>query len=221
VSASPSPTPEIYTGQFGNFTITAADRREVLTYRAGLVVAALSQAIATGLLFGRGGTEPVLWALTGLYGLFSLGLGVALLTIHIYLVPLHRLLQVFWGIGAAAAITLSLVAQQPLARVVYEQPLSVLGIGFTFAALTGIFFKEAFCFDRLETKLLTPLVPVLLLGWLVGVWPVAIARGLVAAWSVLFVVFALRKCWQEIPSDIGDKSVFAYLARQREQRAVN
>jgi uncharacterized integral membrane protein len=92
-----------------------------------------------------------------------------------------------------------------------EQPQVLWGIGFTFAALTGIFFKEAFCFNRLETKLLTPLVPLLLLGHLFGWLPLGTEQLLLAAWAVLFVVFALRKAVQPIVPDIGDKSVFAYL----------
>ncbi|MEM1369784.1 MAG: DUF2301 domain-containing membrane protein, partial [Cyanobacteria bacterium P01_H01_bin.15] len=86
--------------------------------------------------------------------------------------------------------------------------------GFLFAALTGIFFKEAFCFNRLETKLLTPLVPALLLGHLFGVLPPTVEKSLLAIWAVLFVVFALRKAFQAIPPDIGDKSVFEYLKKQ-------
>jgi uncharacterized integral membrane protein len=89
-----------------------------------------------------------------------------------------------------------------------------LGIGFTFAALTGIYFKEAFCFNRFETKFLTPLVPMLLLGHLAGVLPTAWEQVLLGIWAVLFMVFALRKVVQPIPADIGDKSVFAYLKEQ-------
>ena len=39
--ASLSPqTPEVYTGYYGEFTITAADRQEVFLYRLGLAIAA-------------------------------------------------------------------------------------------------------------------------------------------------------------------------------------
>ncbi|MDY7012209.1 MAG: DUF2301 domain-containing membrane protein, partial [Cyanobacteriota bacterium] len=52
------------------------------------------------------------------------------------------------------------------------------------------------------------------LGHLAGVLPVGVERGLLAAWSVLFAIFAARKSIQPIPPDIGDKSVFAYLKEQ-------
>ncbi|HEY9648841.1 MAG TPA: DUF2301 domain-containing membrane protein, partial [Chroococcidiopsis sp.] len=100
---------------------------------------------------------------------------------------------------------------EPLAIAVYQHPVSILGIGFTFAALTGIFFKEAFCFNRFETKLLTPLVPMLLLGHWIGILPTVTEQIMLAAWAALFMVFAVRKAIQPIPPDIGDKSVFEHL----------
>lgn len=210
---NPPPTP-IYQGQFGEFTITATDRREVLIYRAGLVVAALSFALGSSLLLWQGAQPTVLTALTLLYGCFSIALGVSLLTIHIYLGALHRLLQLFWVVGTGTAIALSLAYPQPLALTVYTHSLTLVGIGFVFAALTGVFFKEAFCFNRLETKVLTPLIPILLLGHLLGILPVAWEQGLLGVWASLFVVFALRKVVQPIPPDIGDKSVFVYLKQK-------
>ncbi|NJL02892.1 MAG: DUF2301 domain-containing membrane protein [Spirulinaceae cyanobacterium RM2_2_10] len=205
----------VYQGQFGEFTIEVGDRRSVVIYRAGLALSALSFALGTTLFLWRGNDVVILHSLTILYALFSLGLGISLLTIHIYLRPLHRLLQLFWLVGTVAATSFAWHgAPQPLAQIVYTQPLTILGIGFTFAALTGICFKEAFCFNRLETKLLTPLLPALLLGHLTSALPLLVERGLLVAGSILLMIFASRKAIQAIPPDIGDKSVFAYLAVQ-------
>ena len=206
-------TPEIYQGQFGEFTIEQSDRTSVIIYRAGLMVAAVSFAGATCLILFN--NNPNIYPyLTPLYTLFALGLGVSLLTIHIYMAALHRALQAFWVIGAVAAFYVGHSDPQPFAVTVYTHPLSILGIGFTFAALTGIFIKEAFCFNRLETKILTPIVPILLLGHLIGWLPVGGERVLLGIWAILFTVFAFRKAIQAIPPDIGDKSVFAYLKGQ-------
>lgn len=205
----------VYQGQFGSYTINERDRAEVKIYRGGLLVAALSFAMGTLFLFWQGATPFVLESLTYLYGLFSLGLGISLITIHIYLLPLHRLLQLFWLIGSISAIIIGIKTDIPLALYVYDHPLTLLGIGFTFAALTGIFFKEGFCFHRIETKLLTPLVPILLLGHLLGMIPSPIEQILLIIWVILFLIFAFRKLPQNIPSDIGDKSVFDYLKQQR------
>lgn len=205
----------VYQGQFGSYTITDRDRAEVKIYRGGLLVAALSFAMGTLLLFWQGATPIILQSLTYLYGLFSLALGISLITIHIYLLPLHRLLQLFWLVGTVSAVIIGIQADVPLALYVYHHPLTLLGIGFTFAALTGIFFKEGFCFHRLETQVLTPLVPILLLGHLAGIIPPEIEEILLAVWTIFFLIFALRKLPQNLPSDIGDKSVFEYLKQQR------
>ncbi|NJM28252.1 MAG: DUF2301 domain-containing membrane protein [Pseudanabaena sp. RU_4_16] len=216
--------PKVYQGQFGEFTVTDSDRRDVAIYRAALMVAALC--------FGGGGiaflwqagevNNSVLHLLSVLYGIFCIALGIALAKIHIYLAVLHKALQAFWAIGCVSAIALAFVYRhEPLAIAIYQNPIALLGVGFTFVALTGIFFKEAFCFNRAETKLLTVLVPFLLLGHMIGKLSVEWERILLAAWIVLFLVFAVRKVIQEIPPDIGDKSVFAYLKAQKNQLPTN
>jgi uncharacterized integral membrane protein len=206
--------PEVYQGQFGEFTINQSDRLGVIIYRTGLMVAAISFAIATILvLFDN--TPTSIAALTPLYICFSVGLGISLWTIHIYMAVLHRVLQLAWVIGSISAIVVALSSSEPLAIAVYNQPLTLFGIGFTFVALTGIFFKEAFCFNRVETKILTFIVPVLLLGHLIGILSPQWQQILLGIWAILFVVFALRKAFQAIPPDIGDKSVFSYLQSQK------
>ncbi|MDZ8104834.1 MAG: DUF2301 domain-containing membrane protein [Nostoc sp. DedQUE12a] len=208
------PAPQVYQGQFGEFTITSHDRTGVIIYRTGLMIAALSFAVGSGLVL-LNNNPTVLNILTPLYTCFILALGVSLFTIHIYMVILHRMLQIFWAIGTIASVILALSISEPLAVTVYNQPITLFGVGFVFVALTGIYFKEAFCFNRLETKVLTPIVPLLLLGHLVGVLPIQWEGVLLGIWATLFLVFALRKTVQPIPADIGDKSVFTYLKEQR------
>ena len=210
-------TSEVYQGQFGEFRITKDDLLGVIIYRSALAIAALCFSLGVMLVLWQPSNPSVLNWLTWLYFGFSIGLGVALWTIHIYLELLHRVLQIFWVIGAIASVGVALYFPEPLAIAVYEHPIALIGVGFSFAALTGIFFKETFCFNRFETKFLVPLVPVLILGHLVNFLTVAIEQGFLAAWAVLFMIFAIRKATQEIPSDIGDKSVFAYLKSQKQQ----
>jgi uncharacterized integral membrane protein len=219
-TATDSTSAEIYHGQFGDYTITQGDRLGVIAYRGCLLVAALCFAAGTTLVLSSPeGINPeavaVFPTLTILYWGFLLALGGSLLLIHIYLIPLHRLLQVFWLIGSISAFIINVRSAQPLLMTVYETPLTILGIGFSFAALTGIFFKEAFCFGRLETLGLTLIVPTLLLGHLLQFLPLSAEKILLATWAGLMVIFALRKLFQAIPSDIGDKSVFAYLKQNK------
>ncbi|ANV90263.1 DUF2301 domain-containing membrane protein [Picosynechococcus sp. PCC 8807] len=210
--ASLSPqTPEVYTGYYGEFTITAADRQEVFLYRLGLAIAAGAFSFGTVLaiaLDDQGWTQGLI---SGLFVAFCGGLGLSLAKIHIYLIPLHRLLQGFWLVGCGAAIVFGLIFPEPLFVTALEKPQTLWGIGFLFAALTGIFFKEGFCFRRLETMLLTPLVPFLLLGHLTQLLPLEVAQIGFSLWSVLFVIFAARKFTQKPADDIGDKSVFDHL----------
>jgi uncharacterized integral membrane protein len=208
---------DTYQGQFGTFTITASDRQSVIIYRTALAIAALCFATATTLILWRSPNieSDTLDLVNWLYIGFSIALGIALATIHIYLAILHRTLQIFLAIGSITAIILANQTHQPIAQIIYQQPLTILGIGFTFAALTGIFFKEAFCFDRLETKILTLIVPSLLLGHLTNLLPQTVETILLATWAGLFLIFAIRKAIQAIPPDIGDKSVFEHLKKQQ------
>jgi len=196
-----------YQGQFGPFTIDESDRRGVKIYRSALIVMAGSSAVGVG--WWSLGLPLV--GVTAWYALFCLALGLALATVHIYMVALHRTLQIFWGIGVLASLGIALSHPEPLAWVVYQQPWTLWGIGFTFAALTGLLIKETFCFRWTETTALVPLVPLLLLGHLFGLLPATFATGLLLLIAVLLLAFAARKTWQPLDPDIGDKSVFAYL----------
>jgi uncharacterized integral membrane protein len=216
-SAEFQPAPMIYQGEFGPFTIEESDRQEVIQYRAGLAIAALSFGLGTAGILWQGEVDWVVQGVSVLYTIFWLALGLSLLKIHIYLRPLHRLLQGFWLIGGIASLAIAHFSPEPFALTVFQNPATIWGIGFTFAALTGIYFKEAFCFNRFETKVLTPIVPFLLLGHLFQFLPPEWETLLLAFWAINFAIFALRKVIQPIPPDIGDKSVFEYLQQQQRQ----
>ena len=87
--------PEVYQGQFGEFTITKSDRTGVIIYRTSLVIAAISFAIASNLTLFYADNPLAIQAITPLYTCFSLALGVSLFTIHIYMKFLHQILQLF------------------------------------------------------------------------------------------------------------------------------
>jgi uncharacterized integral membrane protein len=213
--------PVVYQGQFGAYTITDDDLKGVKLYRAGLIMAALAFAVGTGLGLTQFNNPLAVQAVSWLYTVMWLSLGLSLATIHIYLVPLHRLLQGLWLIGGIASLAIAHTVDEPFLQTVVDNPQTIWGVGFTFAALTGIFFKEAFCFNRFETKLLTPLVPLILLGHLTGIVPADAQQILLALWAILFLVFALRKALQPLVPDIGDKSVFDYLKQQKNAEASN
>jgi len=110
-------------------------------------------------------------------------------------------------------VALALSSSEPLVRLQLP-PCPVWS--FIFAALTDLFQRILLQPARNQTS--DTLVPILLLGHLVGVLPVQWERAMLASWAVLFVVFAC-KAVQAIPPDIGDKSVFAYLKEQHSAKA--
>ena len=206
----------VFEGVFGTYTITERDRREVLGYRLGLTAVAVGQ---LGLLwqwrqFGAELLWP--WLL-----LMAVGLGLALQWIHIYLRPLHLALKLFWLLGCAGGLLLAWrlgpAAMLPSLAI---QPLGILAIGPFFAALCGVGFKEFFCFRRPEAVGVTLLLPVALLGRLSGLLDPGTSVALLALESALLLVLCLRKFPMAAAADVGDKSVFIHLERQRAGLAV-
>ena len=187
--------------------MTGEHRREVLAYRLSLLLLALAQ---VALLLQWRWLGPS-WCWPWLL-LMAAGLGCALRWVHIYLVPLHRALQLFWLLGCAGFGLLAYRAgvASMLPQLV-DQPAWIWLVGPFFAALAGLGFKEFFCFQRPEAIGLTLLLPVLLLGWWLGCghrrWHRAPGCSGPAAGGL-----ALRKFPMPEEADLGDLSVFAKLA---------
>jgi uncharacterized integral membrane protein len=212
-SAAAPPADPVFEGAYGPYTITAHDRREVLGYRLALTAVAVAQGalLAQWRLLGPGALWP--WLLV-----MAAGLGLALRWIHIYLRPLHQLLQLFWLAGCLGGLALALrVGAANLLPALAEQPLWILAIGPFFAALAGVGFKEFFCFRRPEAIGVTLLLPVALLGRLVGVLGAESTLALLAVQAALLVVLCLRKFPMPAAADVGDKSVFEWLEQQRQR----
>lgn len=119
---------KIYQGQFGTFTITALDRQGVVIYRSALMIAAICFGMATIAVLsqssqiGSDSSANILNLVTWLYITFSVALGIALATIHIYMAILHRILQVFWAVGSLSALIFSLYYHLPIDSIVYQHP---------------------------------------------------------------------------------------------------
>ena len=206
----------VFEGVFGTYTITERDRREVLGYRLALTAVAVGQ---LGLLWQWRQFGPELlwpWLL-----LMAAGMGLALQWIHIYLRPLHLALKLFWLLGCAGGLVLAWrLGPAAMLPSLASQPLWILAIGPFFAALTGVGFKEFFCFRRPEAVGVTPLLPLALLGRLSGLLDPAATLDLLALESALLLVLCLRKFPMAAAADVGDKSVFTHLERQRADLAA-
>jgi uncharacterized integral membrane protein len=204
-------SPAVHQGMFGEFTITQQDQREVLTYRLALSAVALGELALLVQWYRWGPALAWPWLL-----LMAAGLGLALLRIHIYLRPLHLALKAFWLLGCLGGLLLAVrVGPNQMLPVLARQPIWILAVGPFFAALAGVGFKEFFCFQRPEAIGVTLLLPLALLGRLAGVLGPELTMALLALQAGLLVLLCLRKFPMPAAADVGDKSVFAHLERQR------
>ncbi|MBL6803128.1 MAG: DUF2301 domain-containing membrane protein [Cyanobacteria bacterium] len=205
-----------FEGVYGPYTITEQDRRDVQRYRLALLTSGLALLAGVVHCWVLGMAWAWLWMLP-----LGTGLGLALLWIHIYLRPLHRALQLFWLAGCLGWAGLLVIAGPTQAlSTLAANPIWILAIGPLFAALAGIGFKEFFCFQRGEAIGLTLLLPLALLGRLLGLLSGEVCLALMALAAVLMVVLALRKFGMDAAADVGDKSVFAYLDGQLSTRPL-
>jgi uncharacterized integral membrane protein len=206
----------VFEGLYGPFTITADDRRDVLGYRLALLTAAIAQLalLVQWQWLGSRSLWPWLLPMAG-------GLGLALRWIHIYLRPLHRALQLFWLIGCVGFLALGLSAGPGgMGEALLADRRWIWAVGPFFAALAGIGFKEFFCFRRPEAIGVTLLLPLALLGQLSGLLSHEAAGWLLAVEAALLLVLCLRKFPMPAAADVGDKSVFAALDRERQGAAA-
>ena len=120
----------VFEGVYGPYTITDDDRREVRSYRLALSAVAVAQLALLGQWRAVGPAAAWPWLVV-----MAVGLGLALRWIHIYLRPLHRLLQLFWLVGCLGAVVLAArVGPAGLLPALAEQPLWILAVGPLFAA---------------------------------------------------------------------------------------
>ncbi|KKZ14216.1 MAG: membrane protein [Candidatus Synechococcus spongiarum 15L] len=202
---------QLHQGMFGTYLITDADRREVTAYRVSVLTLAVAQLGFLVQWAWAGSTWIGPWLV-----LMAVALGLALHWIHIYLRPLHQALRLLWLLGVGGGIALVYQAgPTQMGNALLAQPLWIIAIGPYFAALTGLGFKEFFCFRRLEAVGVTALVPLLLMLALLGVVPLEKQGPLWFLEAVLLLVMAVGKFRLDPAADIGDKSVFQELEQRR------
>ena len=198
-------------GVYGDFIVTPKDKKEVLFYRLSVLSCGLFFSFGLVQWFNNGSSQ--VWSY---FGGLVISLGFGLKWIHIYLRPLHQALIFFWAIGC---IGLGFVAYHfGLTNFIYvlkEHPKWVFLIGPLFVSLTGIGFKEYFCFRRIEAIGIAILIPIAFIGHLTELSNEKFTFGLLVLSSLLLLVLGIRKFNLPAEADIGDKSVFDFLEIQR------
>ncbi len=200
-----------FQGMYGKYKITKADQIEVQRYRTAVLICGIAFSAGIVHWLTLGPRFAWIWLI-----LIAIGLGLALKWIHIYLRLLHQTLQILWGLGCVGLIILLIkFGGENLLSVIASDPIWTLAIGPLFAALTGLGFKEFFCFRRFEAIGLTALIPLGLLGHLTGLLNGKIVMGMLSCSAILLLILAIRKFGMDAADDIGDKSVFEYLDLQQ------
>ncbi|WP_269622296.1 DUF2301 domain-containing membrane protein [Prochlorococcus marinus] len=204
-----------YEGIYGKYKITSQDQKEVQLYRISLFICGISfiSGLINWLLIGP--NYVWIWLL-----ILSISLGFALKWIHIYISFLHKTLQALSALGLIG-LSILLLTENPseLLPNISSNPLLSLLIGPTFAALTGLGFKEFFCFRRPEAIGLTLLLPLSILSHLFNFFSNEIIMFLLISSAMLLTILAIRKFGMDAASDIGDKSVFEFLKRTKAEEA--
>jgi len=190
--------------------LTREDRITVVVYRAGIV---LSTVMLSGLayLLATAPTGPASdigrsAELAGYALFFAIGLCVSF--IHLYVRVFKKFLIGLYLFSLFCLGALFVIGRGSLAdgltQVAYG-PLFLLPLSGCLGFVTA---KEAFCFRLVEGYLLALLMPLFLLLAAGGLLPgrgAAIGLILIAG---LLVLFTLRKVFQPLAYDIGDKSAY-------------
>ncbi len=199
-----------FDGVYGKYHITQEDKMEVMKYRVSLFICGLTftSGMVQWIIFG--GSYAWIWLIP-----MSITLGFALNWIHIYIKALHNALKLLWAIGSISILILILNGNsQELLSNISSNPKLVILIGPYFAAMTGLGFKEFFCFQRIEAIGLTLILPIAIGSHILGILNNKFSMILLLFSAILLLVLSLRKFGMDPASDIGDKSVFEYLKQK-------
>lgn len=207
----------VFVGRYGEWTLDDRDRLEVWGYRVALTVVALAFELgaATVLLPEdvQRATGDALW-FTG-----AAGLGVSLFLIHMYMNDIKNVMKALYATGVVGSLYIATTQAEPVPMFVAHNPWAVWLVGPMFAAFTALCFKEGACYGKPESASLFLLVPATLLSHLAGL-PEGVQDTFLLGTAVMMVVFAARKYTQAVKDDVGDKTVFQYLALPDEEKVM-
>ena len=204
-------------GVYGDFRITPKDKIEVFLYRLSIQACGLFFSLGLIEWFSNGSSQVWIY-----FAGLVISVGLCLKWIHIYLRSLHQALIFFWALGCIGlGIVIYHFGLTSFISGLKENPKWVFLIGPFFGALTGIGFKEFFCFRRLEAIGITILIPVAFIGHMTELANEKFTFTLLAISALLLLVLGIKKFNLPAEADIGDKSVFDYYENQRKTDTKN
>lgn len=186
--------------------LTKGDRISVLLYRAGIVLSAFTLLAGAFRLSQAPAGEAAGLEYTVLLLLLYASVGLSVFFIHLYVSAYHRALKGLYYLALLALVVLLIAGKGDAAGAVAGKSYGPLLLVPLSGCLGFVTAKEAFCFRLLEGYLLALLMPVYLL-LLAGMSRTAASLGLfIIAGLMLF--FTMRKVFQPLHYDIGDKSAY-------------
>jgi len=188
--------------------LTLQDRFEVAVYRIGVGLAIAATVTGAVLLHRPDSASPGI--VSGTLGLFVGGNLAAALFIHLYARPVRIFIRTL-GIVSGALLLAALSAASQQERHVWEVLLST-GLGTLTLASFGLILafvgvKEAFCFRLNEGYLAGIVIPLIPLLHATGA-PLSAIRAALTVTAGLLLLFAVRKLFQPMHYDVGDKTKY-------------
>lgn len=153
------------------------DKISVIIYRSGFILATFAFALLP-------------WEIEISQKLLIIAAAVAASSLHIYMKSIRYILQYVAYLGAIFALLNQ----------------SMLGVGMALITLSGLAYKEYFCFKVLGLNF-QPFIAVLLWLSLANNWQI-IANSLSLISAVLFALLSVKKITMPLHFDIGDKSKY-------------
>lgn len=185
--------------------LTPYDRVSVVLYRIGIVISTCL-IFALAALMAKGGAAVIYYDII-FYGLYA-SIGVSVIFIHLYVRSIHGFLKTVYSFAVAGGAVIVMLSDFSPALYISDNQLSLL-LSIPLAGCLGfITAKEAFCFRLFEGYLLAMFMPVHMFFVSLGVLSM---RGILIGLYVIvagLVFFTLRKTFQPIHFDIGDKSAY-------------
>jgi uncharacterized integral membrane protein len=190
--------------------LTREDRITVVLYRAGIV---LSAVIIAGLAYLLAATRHSAGDRTGLsadvlaYGL-HVSVGMSVFFIHLYVGRFKGYLKYLYFLSLGCLAALLVIGRGSPSGALAHLPYSALLLLPLSGCLGFVTAKEAFCFKLIEGYLLAMIMPVYLLLVAGAVLSGRGASSGLVLIAVLLGIFTLRKVFQPLAWDIGDKSAY-------------
>lgn len=191
--------------------LTKEDKITVALYRTGIVISTVVICLFAYILY-----EPERFVdhpssvvvFNILLGVLYISVGLSVFFIHLYISKFKRTLKRLYYLSTLSMALLYYFGAGDAVTVVISKPYGSLLLIPLSLCMGFVAAKEAFCFRLTEGYLIAMLMPIMLLLSSIGILHGDRATYGLMAIAGLLVLFNMRKVFQPIHYDIGDKSAY-------------